>query len=216
MESHSLKQWFWVTCTRLDWLSNLRKEKNFPLGSTGNYFSVVFALPWSMKPISFLGSGEFTQHDQFPVIVCRCHCGEGKAALLDHFDTKSCHLEIDQDIKLWASNDNHKEIQRLMKSWRESGLYKVSYYWLMLPLFPLMACTSELAAPKMLLEQALWVGGTKSIRLVQPVIVPLLRTSVLFQEAEDDIYTWPARGAARLCFSKWGPWIRTITCLGAC
>ena len=139
MESHSLKQWFLVTCTRLDWLSNLGKGKNFPLGSPGNYFSVVFALPWSMKPISFLGSGEFTQHDQFPVTVCCCHCGEGKAALLDHFDTKSCHLEIDQDVTLWASNENHKEIQRLMKSWREWGLYIVSYYWLKSPLFPLMS-----------------------------------------------------------------------------
>lgn len=105
-------------------MSNLGKEKNFPLGSTGNYFSVVFALPWSMKPISFLGSGEFTQHDQFPVIVCCCHCGEGKAALLDHFDTKSFHLEIDQDVKLWASNDDHKEIQRLMKLWRDQGCTK--------------------------------------------------------------------------------------------
>lgn len=58
--------------------------KEFPSGVYWQLFFSCFCLPWSMKPISFLGSGEFIQQDQFPVIVCYCHCGVGKADLLDH------------------------------------------------------------------------------------------------------------------------------------
>lgn len=144
----SSQRWLLVTWAGLDWLSNLGKRKNFPLGSTGNYFSVVFALPWSMKPISFLGSGEFIQHDQFPVIVCCCHWEGGRATLLDHFDTKSCHLEIDQDIKLWAPNDSHRKMERLLSHGESGGAQGRS------------ALTPALAAPTN--EVQSWVTGVRS------------------------------------------------------
>lgn len=79
----------------------------------------------------------------YPTWSISCDClllslGGGRATLLDHFDTKSCHLEIDQDIKLWAPNDSHRKIKRPIRGGESGGAHSRS------PLTPaLSAPTNE-------------------------------------------------------------------------